>query len=161
MKKIPSQLKVLQQLLDLLSKAYLNKEKNSENSECCLKLKKSCGDQGENRNDEDDEDESEDDENENAEYGAEEYAKNLLEIQDKKNSISLFEKFLAMNFWAFGTPQFNQEIDKKIIINLWSKLHPDLPIIKIPEYLSAFQTNIVIVMQISPHYENYLKQKTS
>lgn len=79
---------------------------------------------------------------------------------DDKMIIDFQDDFKEMINWAFG--KYNTKDDriaKADAFKMWAELHPALPSIKIPIHASNEAMNIILAMQISPHWYAHKKLK--
>jgi hypothetical protein len=77
---------------------------------------------------------------------------------DKKLAEKFNNEFKDMLKWAFGANVLDKNfIDKQESVNKWKELHPSLPPISLPKYVSNEISNLILVMQISPYWHEHKK----
>lgn len=66
--------------------------------------------------------------------------------------------YQQMYKWAFSIEK-ESRMDKKKMIQIWNKNHPDLPKLILPYYVPNDVSNMMLLFQVIPHWHEYKKNK--
>lgn len=89
-----------------------------------------------------------------------ELIKEIDEDEEVQKKISSFKKdYFDMMKWAFGFDEDSVGTKKDKIIAEWAKNHAELPELFLPECLGNDSSNMLVLMQIIPYWNEYKKTR--
>ncbi len=102
------------------------------------------------------EDKCEDESCEACSCGKEDEDEDEEEILDKKRIVEFQNQYIEIFTWAIGSVG---DMRKSTAQKKWSQLHPNLPALFVPELGSISISNIIMLMQVMPHWLEHKKNE--
>jgi len=68
-----------------------------------------------------------------------------------------YEDYKDMFYWAFNFDPDENAYEKIQLVQSWTILHPTLPGLFIPEHIENSVANLLVLMQIVPHWHEHKK----